>query len=213
MHIHGSRRFKHHQNSTRRPPETKKKSENWSGRGQKKREILALRLRAPTLRAPTLRGPTLRAPTLGALTFSRSGPHPSGPPTLRAPVPLGSALRPPPPFERRPSGPPLFLGLGPNVPHFYHVAHLFFFCAFFNCFLFLVIFLKISLFFFLFFFFSKKKTFFLHFSFFQVGEEGGREANPNPKLVSCLGGRVATPQTSLRFGEEVTTSPNPNPPP
>ena len=96
-----------------------------AGEGKKNAKFWAPRLPAPTLRAPTLRcptlqAPTLRTPTLGALTFSRSGPHQSGPPTLRAP----------PPFERRPSGPPLFLDLGPYVPHFYHVADLFFFCLF-----------------------------------------------------------------------------------
>ena len=60
-------------------------------------------------------------------------PSPLRAPTLRAP--LGPTLRPPP-FGRRPSGPPLFLGLSPSVPHFYHVAHLFFFVIF-NCFCFL----------------------------------------------------------------------------
>ena len=39
-----------------------------------------------------------------------------------------------PPFGRRPEAAPLFLGLGPS---FYHIIHLFFFCAFFNCFCFL----------------------------------------------------------------------------
>ena len=69
--------------------------------------------------------PRLRAPTLGALTFSRSGP-----PTLPA---HSSGLYPsaPPPFERRPSGPPLFLGLGLYVPHFLPCCS-FVFSVFFN---------------------------------------------------------------------------------
>ena len=40
------------------------------------------------------------------------------------------------------SGPPLFVGLGKYVPHFYHVARLFFFVHF-KLFLFLVIFFEI----------------------------------------------------------------------
>ena len=118
---------KHHQNSTRRLPEREREREKerkWRREREKKREILGPppsdpTLRAPTLRCPTLRAPTLRTPTLGALTFSRSFPHPFGPPTLR----------PPAPFERRPSGPPLFLSLGPYVPYFYHLL-ICFFCVF-----------------------------------------------------------------------------------
>ena len=81
----------------------------------------------------------------------------------------------PPLFERRPSGPPLFLGWG-HVPHFCHVAQLFFLVHF-KLFQFLVIldffFLKNSLFFFV---FLSIKLYFLHFAFFQLGrwEEGGK---------------------------------------
>ena len=125
---------KHHQISTRRPPEREKKSENGAGEGKKSAKFWAPRLRAPTLRAPTLRCPTLRAPTLrtptlGALTFSRSGPHPSGPPTLRAPF-----LRAPP------FGPPslraealrasTFSGFGPLRSSFLSCCSFVFFCVF-----------------------------------------------------------------------------------
>ena len=40
MHIRGSRRFKHHQNSTGRPPREGRKKEKCEGRGKKKRENL-----------------------------------------------------------------------------------------------------------------------------------------------------------------------------
>ena len=194
MHIRGSRRFKHHQNSTRRRHlERDRKSENGGGRGKKSAKFWAPNdsgphLRGP-IRSPTLRASTLRDPTLRALTFSRSGPlsptplgfRPFGPPLLRAP-PFG-----PPPFDRR-----YFLWVwAPAFPHFYHVAHLFFFFCFFN--LCLVIFWKFHCFC----WFSPKKTFlFFAFLIFQVGEEGSG-ANPNPKLV-------------YSFGEEVTNTQNPN---
>ena len=56
-------------------------------------------------------------PAFGLPPFEhpRCGAPPFGPPTLRAPTLWVT---------------PLFLGLGPYVPHFYLVAHLFFFCAF-----------------------------------------------------------------------------------
>ena len=53
VHIRGSRRFTHHQNSTKRPPEREKKKRKWD-------------FGPPTLRGPTLPGPPFRA-------------HPSGP--------------------------------------------------------------------------------------------------------------------------------------
>ena len=54
VHIRGSRRFKHHQNSTRRPPgEKEKKNENAGGRGKKARNF-----GPPTLRGLTLPGPS-----------------------------------------------------------------------------------------------------------------------------------------------------------
>ena len=94
------------------PREREKKSEDGGKRVKKKREILGPRLRAPTLRAPTLRFPTLRA-------------H----------IPPGSTLRP---SSVRGGGPPglHFFWVWAYVPHFYHVAHLFFLCIF-NCFYFL----------------------------------------------------------------------------
>ena len=65
---------KHHQNSTRRLLRERRKNEISGGREKKKREI------PPTLRAPTFSGfGPLRAPT-------PSGPHPFGPPPLRAPL-------------------------------------------------------------------------------------------------------------------------------
>ena len=87
---------KHHQNSTRRPPERHRNSETVAGKGRKSAKFWAphpsgphLPFAAPPFRGPTLRGPTLRDPTL-------LGPTLRGP-TLRAP----------------PFGAPLFLGLGP----------------------------------------------------------------------------------------------------
>ena len=97
---------KHHQNSTRRPPERHRNSETVAGKGRKSAKFWAPHpsghhpsgphpsgphpfgappFRGPTLRGPTLRGPTLRGPTLRGPTFSRFGPpthrglHPSGP--------------------------------------------------------------------------------------------------------------------------------------
>ena len=113
------------------------------------------------------------------LTFSRSGQHSSGPPTLRAPIPPGSTLRPPLPSSGGPPGLTLFLGLGPYVPHFYHVAHLFF-CVIFNCFFFLSFsFLKISLFVFLLFFSKKYFSKILIFSSWGGGGGRGQTQNPN----------------------------------
>ena len=69
------RRFKHHQNSTRRPTREGKKLKTVAGEGKKSAKFWASTVRAPTLRGPTLRGPTLLAPTLRGPTTS--GPHPS----------------------------------------------------------------------------------------------------------------------------------------
>ena len=66
VHISAPRRFKHHQNSTRRPPEWEEEKEFCDERGTKKREIS---------------GPTLRAPTLRGL-------HPSGPSPRSCAVPV-----------------------------------------------------------------------------------------------------------------------------
>ena len=65
-----ARRFKHHQNSTRRPPERKEKNEFCGGTGKKKREILGPHPSGPHpsgphffwVGPPPLRGPTLRGP-------------------------------------------------------------------------------------------------------------------------------------------------------
>ena len=76
VHNSRARRFKHHQNSTKRPPrERRKKEKLWAGEGKKKREILGL-------------------PPFGAPSFLGSGSHPSGPhlPTLRGPS-RGTTLR------------------------------------------------------------------------------------------------------------------------
>ena len=56
VHISGPRRFKHHQNSTRRPPREGRMNEMRAGEGKKARNF------GPHLRGPTLRGSTLRAP-------------------------------------------------------------------------------------------------------------------------------------------------------
>ena len=73
-------RFKHHQNSTRRPPEREEKNEFCGGTGRKKREILGTPPFGPPpfgahffWVAPTLRTPTLRTHFLGPW------PHPSPP--------------------------------------------------------------------------------------------------------------------------------------
>ena len=68
---------------------------------------------------PAFGPPPFEPPRCGALTFSRSVPHPSGP--------HPSGLHP---SGGGPPGPHFFLCLGTYVPHFYHVAHLFFLCIF-----------------------------------------------------------------------------------
>ena len=55
VHIRGSRRFKHHQNSTRRPQRKREKEQKWG----RERENKARNFGPPTLRGPTFRGPTL----------------------------------------------------------------------------------------------------------------------------------------------------------
>ena len=78
--IRGSRRYKHHQNSTR------EKNENCGGRGTKSAKFWASRPSGPALRDPTLRGPTIRGPTLRGPTLRD--------PTLRDPTLLGLSLHP-----------------------------------------------------------------------------------------------------------------------
>ena len=95
VHISGPRRFKHHQNSTRKPPEREEKNEFCGGTGKNK---------ARNFGPPTLRPPTVRTPhPSGAPLFLGWAPPPFGPPTLRAPTlrgPTFSGLGPPP-FELR----------------------------------------------------------------------------------------------------------------
>ena len=76
VHMRGSRRFKHHQNSTRKPSE-RQKERKWEREGKKSAKFCS-----PTLRGPTLRGAALRSPTIGAPPFGAhpSGPHPWGAP-------------------------------------------------------------------------------------------------------------------------------------
>ena len=70
--------------------QTDTKRAKWWREREKKREIL----RPPTLRPPTLRGPTLRGHT-----FSRFGPHPSGPHFFKVgPAPFGATPLVVPPF-------------------------------------------------------------------------------------------------------------------
>ena len=93
---------KHHQNSTR-PPEREKKSENGRvGEGKKSAERWVPPPSGPHAAGFHPSGPTLLAPPLGPPLL---GPHSFGPHSS------GS-------HSSGPSEPPLFLGLGPYVPHF-----------------------------------------------------------------------------------------------
>ena len=89
VHISGFGRFKHHQNSTRRPQER-----------EERKKIVAPHPSRPTLRGPTLRGPF----------FLGSGPHPSGAHVsgFEAPLPFWAPEdhRPPEPAPH-PNRPPL----------------------------------------------------------------------------------------------------------
>ena len=69
----GSRRFKHHQNSTRRPPKREEKNEFCGGKGRKKREILA----PPSLRAPNTSGPDRREKSQLHHSEDRNGAAPT----------------------------------------------------------------------------------------------------------------------------------------
>ena len=106
VHISGPRRFKHHQNSTKKTKREEKRIKNCGGRGKKKREIL---------------GPHPSG-------HHSSGPHPSGPhnfgPSLFWvwPPPFGAPPFGAPPFGLRGptiSGPTLCLGVAPHPlgPH------------------------------------------------------------------------------------------------
>ena len=82
VHIEGSRRFKHHQNSTRRPPEREREKERkWGREREKKREILG---------NPPPSGPHPSSP-------HAAGPDPSGPhsSSLHPSAPLPSSGGPP----------------------------------------------------------------------------------------------------------------------
>ena len=70
VHISGPLRFKHHQNSTRRHPETH--NENGGRKGKKKREMLG----PPPFGAPPFGAPPFGAPPFGAPLFLGSGPPP-----------------------------------------------------------------------------------------------------------------------------------------
>ena len=179
----------------------RKRAKMGAGEGKKSAKFWASRLRAPTLRAPTLQSPTLwaptlRAPTLGALTFSRSGPHPSAPPTLQAQTPPGPTLRAPTLLAEalRAS---TFSGFGLLRSSFFHVAHLFFFCAFLidsiSCHFFEIFTV------FVFHGFSKNLLFLTHFFIFQVGEEGGK-GKPKPKTSLGRGLPLPPPNLKLVWG-------------
>ena len=79
----------------REDPREREKARKWGREMEKKARNFGPPAFGPPPFEPPRCGATLRTPTLGALTFSRSGPHPSGPPTLQAPIPPGSTLRPP----------------------------------------------------------------------------------------------------------------------
>ena len=187
-----------HQNSTRRPPREGRNKEKCGGRG-KECEIMG----SPPLGAPRCgahAGPTLRAPTLGAPTFSRSGPPP-----LWAPTPPGSTLRGfrirAPTLQAEALRAFTFSGFGPPTFLILSYFSLFLFCAFsivsISChfFEFVTVFGIFAHFSKSLLFFEKIFDMFYQFLFFQVGRDG---ANPNPKLVSCLGGELLLPlsQTS-----------------
>ena len=105
----------------------------------------------------------------------------------------------PPPFGRRPSGPPLFLGLGSYVPHlitFFFLKKKGSYSCHFS-------FLKFHCFWGYFCICFNFSNFFI-FSFFQVGER----ANPNRKLVWGLGrGVAAPPNLKLVWGLGGVTDP------
>ena len=76
VHIRAPRRFKHHQNSTRRPPERHKKSEMVAGEGKKRAKFwLPHPFGPPPFGPPPFGPPTLRAPPFEP---HPSGPHPPG---------------------------------------------------------------------------------------------------------------------------------------
>ena len=77
VHIEGSRRFKHHQNSSRTLPREGQKERKWEWERVKKREMLG--------------SPTLRGPTPGGPIFSGVGPHLLGPHRDTHPDPIGLA--------------------------------------------------------------------------------------------------------------------------
>ena len=99
VHISGHRRFKHHQNSTKKTKRDGKRIKNCGGRGKKSAKFWAPTVRAPTLRAPTLRGPTTSGPhffwvcPLSPWGDPPRGPHPSGAPPFGGPTLRGSTLR------------------------------------------------------------------------------------------------------------------------
>ena len=147
-------------------PRERRKKENCGGRGKNKSEMLRPPPSGPHPSSDHAAAPHISGP-------HSSGPHPSGPP----------------PFGWRPSGPHFFFVWAPTFLIFYHVAHLFFFCAF------LIVSISCHFLFFPEIFIDfvgiQKRTFFNFFYIFFIffiffSWEGGQ---PKPKLVSSLGGR------------------------
>ena len=86
VNISRPRRFKHHQNSTRRPQEREERKKNMWQDSEKKREFLG----TPPFGAPPFGAPSFGAPSFGAppfLTFSLWGSRPRPPPTRTGPPP------------------------------------------------------------------------------------------------------------------------------
>ena len=79
VHIRGSRRFKHHQNSTRRPPEREKKNENEGREKEKNAKFWAPHPSGQHPSGPHPSGPHSSLPHLFWVRPHPSGPHPSGP--------------------------------------------------------------------------------------------------------------------------------------
>ena len=193
---------KHHQNSTRRPPERdREKERKWERkRKKKKREILGLPPSGPHPSSPHAAGPHPAGPN--------PCPRPFGPPLLRAP-PFG-----PHPSSGGPPGLHFFWVWAPTFLIFIMLLICFFLCIF-NCFCFLsFFFLKISLFLSVFsniYIYIYLNKYFHIFSFFW-------RQNQTPKKFPVWGlrevkGNYPLPKLKLvwGFGRGVTTLPNPHP--
>ena len=87
VHIWAPRRFKHHQNSTKKTKREWEKNENCGGRGKKKREILGPHPLGPHPSGPHRSGPHLSGPhASGPPLFLGSGPPQFGAPPFWAPM-------------------------------------------------------------------------------------------------------------------------------